>query len=330
MKILIYSVKDFEQDFLKKANIHQFEVHHTEKSLSPATAAMAEGYDAVSIFTHDDARSEVLHLLSKAGVQYIAIRAAGYDNVDLEVAGTLGIKVANVAAYSPYSVAEHAISMILALNRKLIRADRQVHDHDFTVSGLIGFDLNGKTAGIIGTGTIGKVAARILHGFGCRLLGFDVNPDQELVKQYNLRYTSLESLCRESDIITIHLCLTDKTRHLVNKRVLDYMKKTAILVNTARGPITDTAALIECLEEQRIGAVGLDVYEHEKGIFFQDHSSKKIDDPMLLKLLQFPNVLVTPHQAFATVEALQNIAGTTFLNLHCWDTGLQPENELSA
>ena len=328
MKVLIYSLKDFERNFLEKANSYSFQVDYTEKALSSSTAGMASGYDAVSIFTHDDACTKVLQTLHAEGVKYIAIRAAGYDNVNVGKASALGIRVANVPAYSPYSVAEHAISMILALNRKLIRADRQVHTHNFTVSDLIGFDLNGKTAGIIGTGKIGKVMARILHGFGCHLLGFDLNEDQNLVEQYNMRYTNLKSLCKESDIISIHLCLTDQTRHLVNRSVLNCMKKDVILVNTARGPIIDTSALIESLQEKRIGAAGLDVYENEKGIFFQDHSEKKIHDPLLLKLLEFPNVLLTPHQAFATIEALQNIAETTFRNLYCWDTGGRPENEL--
>ena len=328
MKLLLYSVKDFERDFLDKANTFNFHVDYTDKALSSSTAAMASGYDAVSIFTHDDACKKVVQALHSRGVKYIAIRAAGYDNVDIDKANALGIRVANVPAYSPYAVAEHAVSMILALNRKLIRADRNVHDHNFTVSDLIGFDLNGKTAGIIGTGNIGKVAARILHGFGCRLLGFDLNEDQELVEKYQMRYTYLKSLCKESDIITIHLCLTNQTRHLINASVLNCMKKDVILVNTARGSIIDTAALIESLQEKRIGAAGLDVYENEKDIFFRDHSDKKINDPLLLKLMDFPNVLVTPHQAFATIEALRNIAETTFYNLHCWDLGRKPENEL--
>lgn len=328
MKLLIYSVKDFEREFLEKANTFHFEVDYTDKALSASTAQLAHGYDAVSIFTHDDAGKKVLQTLHTDGVKYIAIRAAGYDNVDIDKANALGISVANVPAYSPYAVAEHAMSLILALNRKLILSNRKVHEHNFTVSDLIGFDLNGKTAGIIGTGKIGKVMARILHGFGCRLLGFDLNEDPELAQMYGVKYVNLRSLCSQSDIITIHLCLTDQTKHLVNKAVLNCMKKNVILVNTARGPIIDTAALIESLQENRIGAAGLDVYENEKGVFFQDHSAKKITDPLLLKLLDFPNVLITPHQAFATFEALQNIADTTFRNLHCWATGNRPENEL--
>jgi D-lactate dehydrogenase len=328
MKVLVYSLKDFEHSFLEKANTFHLQVDFTDQALSASTVGMASGYDAVCIFTHDDAGKEVLQLLHKAGVKYIATRAAGYDNINIDEAAALGVRVANVPAYSPYSVAEHATGLIMALNRKLVRADRNVHNHNFAISGLVGSDLHGKTAGIIGTGTIGKVMARILHGFGCRLLGFDQNEDQELTDQYNLRYTSLNTICRDADIITIHLCLTNQTRHLINRPVLNSMKPGVILVNTARGAIIDTAALIESLRENRIGAAGLDVYENEKGIFFRDLSAKKVHDPLLLELLSFPNVLITPHQAFATNEALQNISETTFRNLHCWETGGSPDNEL--
>lgn len=328
MKVLIYSIKDYERKYLEDANKFYFQVDYTDKPLSTATAHLANGYDAVSIFTHDTADAPVLEMLQQGGTRYIAIRAAGYDNTDIKKAGSLGIRVANVPAYSPYSIAEHAMGLVLALNRKLVKADRQVHAHNFTVSDLVGFDLHGKTAGIIGTGTIGSVMAKILHGFGCHLVGYDIRENKRLVEQYNLQYTDLKSLCFASDIITIHLDLNDKTRHLINREVLEYMRPSVILVNTARGAIIDTAALLEALENNRIAAAGLDVYEHEKAVFFKDFTGAKLKDPVLEKLLSLPNVLVTPHQAFATADALQNIAAATFQNLHEWSMGGHAEAEL--
>jgi D-lactate dehydrogenase len=328
MKVLIYSLKDYERSYLESANKFGFKVDFTDKALSAATAVKAKGYEAISIFTQDTADAPVIGKLHRGGTKFIAVRAAGYDNVDIEKADALGIQVANVPAYSPYAVAEHAMAMILALNRKLVTADRNVHQHDFRVSQLIGRDLHGKTAGIIGTGKTGSVMAKILHGFGCHLVGFDIRENRELVENYHLQYTDLKSLCFASDIISIHLCLTEQTRHIINHDIISYMRPSAILVNTSRGAVIDTDALADALQAKIIGAAGLDVYEREKGIFFQDHTGQELKDAVLRKLLDMPNVLITPHQAFATREALENIATSTFQNLHCWATGRSPGSVL--
>jgi D-lactate dehydrogenase len=328
MKLLVYSIKNYERHYLENANKFHVQVDYTNKPLSIETAGKARGYDSVCIFTHDVADEPVLKILQLGGTKYIAVRAAGYDNVDIAAANCLGIHVANVPAYSPYAVAEHAMALILALNRKLMIADRNVHDYDFTISKLIGTDLHGKTAGIIGTGTIGSVMANILHGFGCHLLGFDIRENRELVERYNMQYTDLKGLCFAADVISVHLSLNEQTRHLINRDVIGYMRPNVIFVNTARGAVVDTDALADALESGIVGAAGLDVYEHEKGIFFEDHGSQKLKDPLLRKLLNLPNVMITPHQAFATTEALQNIASTTFNNLHTWACNRLPQSEL--
>jgi D-lactate dehydrogenase len=304
------------------------QVDYIAEALCADTAAKAKGYDAISIFTHDTADAEVLQMLANANTKYVAVRAAGYDNIDIKKAYELGIRVANVPAYSPYAVAEHAVALLLALNRKLIVANRQVHNHDFTIANLVGFDLHGKTAGIIGTGKIGAVMAQILHGFGCHLVGFDLREDTNLTEKFNLQYTDLRSLCYASDIITVHLCLNDSTKHIINSETISYMRPSVIFINTSRGAVVDTPALIKALEQKRIAAAGLDVYENEKGIFFKDLSRKKSKDPLLVKLLSLPNVLITPHQAFATQDALQNIAAATFKSLHQWSIGNRPASEL--
>lgn len=328
MKVLVYSTKDFERPCLDRANTRNCHVDYTTKALSATTARLAKGYDAISIFTQDVCDAKVLAMLSKGGTRFIAIRAAGYDNVDIGKATALGMRVANVPAYSPYAVAEHAMALILALNRKIIAADRNVHAHDFRVSGLVGSDLNGKTAGIIGTGRIGSVMAKILDGFGCHLLGFDLRENEDLVENYQLQYTDLKSLCFAADIITIHLSLTPQTTHLINRDMISYMRPSVILVNTSRGAVIDSDALADALEARIIGAAGLDVYEQERGIFFEDHSGRALKDPVLRKLLSLPNVLITPHQAFATKEALENIAASTFHNLYSWEKGQHAASEL--
>lgn len=326
--VTYYSVKDFERPYLQEAIAGSHEAMFLKEALSGETAALSGGSSTVSIFAGDDASAGVLQLLSDQGVRQIATRAAGYDNIDLVKAAALGIRVANVPAYSPYAIAEHAVALMLALNRKLIRADRQVHTGDFTVGSLVGFDLHGKTAGIIGTGRIGSKTAAILHGFGCRLLGYDLYPDPQLAASCSLQYTDLATLCRESDIITIHTCLSDRTKHLIGEDAISGMKPGVMLINTARGSVVDTAAVIRALQTGQIGSYGADVYEKEKGVFFYDRTLNKPADPVLDGLLQMPNVLLTPHQAFATREALRNIADTTVLNITCWEKGRSSPNEL--
>lgn len=329
MKILIYSIKDFERSHLLEANKDNQQVRVTHYSLNTSTSEMAKGFDVVSVFTGDDVSAAVIQQLSDLGVQYIAVRAAGYDNVDLAKAKELGIRVANVPAYSPHSIAEHALALMLALNRKLVIADRQVHRHDFRVSKLVGFDLYGKTAGIIGTGKIGGSLAKILYGLGCKLIGYDIHPDPALQQECKLEYVSMQELCKRSDIISIHTCLTPETKYIINRNSIEIMKPGVMLINTSRGACVNTADVIDFLENGHIGYFGSDVYEKEKGVFFHDHSTEGLQDELLDKLLTMPNVLITPHQAFATNEALTNIAATTFYNIDCWSKGQRSENELT-
>jgi D-lactate dehydrogenase len=329
MKVLFYSAKKFEIPYFDVANHTHIDLIYTEERLSMKTVNLARGYEYISVFTADDVSADIVKQLHLSGVTHIAVRAAGFDNVDLKIANELGIHVANVPEYSPYSVAEHAITLMLALNRKVVTANEQVHQHNFKLDNLVGFDLYGKTAGIIGTGRIGKIASKILHGFGCKLLGYDIDPDRKLKEEYNLRYCSLHELCVYSDIITIHTPLNHNTKYLIDRKLFAGMKKGVMIINTSRGAVVKTEDLITFLENGIIGAYGMDVYEHEKGIFFYDHSAGRLHDTMLLKLMSMKNVLVTPHQAFATYEALTNIAETTFYNLLEWNAGLRTENELT-
>lgn len=328
MKTIIYSIKDFERSYLLQANKMNHELTFAEEPLMPATADLAKGHEAVVVFTGDDVSTAVIEKLQEAGIKYIAIRAVGYDNVDIKRAHELGIKCANVPEYSPYSIAEHAVALMLALNRKIVLADKQVHHHNFTVGNLVGFDLHQKTVGIVGTGRIGSIAAKILNGFGCNLLGYDIAENIELKEKYNLRYVDLKTLCSSSDIITLNTPLNTATKYLINKEMLDVMKPAVMLINTARGAVINTEHVLEALENGKIGYLGLDVYEKEKGIFFYDHSKQKIKDDVLKKLMSYPNVIITPHQAFATNEALLNIADTTFYNLNKWANNKATENEL--
>jgi D-lactate dehydrogenase len=330
MKIAFYSSRDYEIPYLKAANETGFEISFLTESLSLATVEMAEGFDAVSIFTNDDASLPVIKSLEYFGIQYIAVRAAGFDNVDLTAAAAANIRVANVPEYSPNAIAEHAVGMMLALDRKLIAANQQVSRSDFTITNLIGFNLNKKTAGIVGTGRIGSIVAEILNGFGCRLLGFDLLQNRQLTDKYKLQYVDLSYLCRNSDIITIHLPLSPQTKYLVNEKLIREMKPGVMLINTSRGGLVETTAILNALESGKIAFYGMDVYEKEKGVFFNDLSKAGLKDPLLKKLIHHPNVLVTPHIGFATKEALTNIALTTFHNITCWSLNKESENELTS
>jgi len=329
MRVLFYSMKDFERPYLEEANIKEHDLVMINEPLSLETASLAKDCDAVCIFTSDDASAPVLSKLAQQGVSYLAIRAAGYDNVDLHAAAQLNIKVANVPAYSPYAIAEHAVSLMMALNRKTVKAHKQVQHYDFTLHNLIGFDMHRKTAGIIGTGKTGEAIAAILHGFGCRVLAYDVKKNKDLANRYGVQYTDLATLCQESDIITVHAGLNEESKHMINKDVISWMKKGVMLINVSRGAIVKTADVADAVENGHIGYFGMDVYEHEKGVFFNDLRGRKMEDKLLCRLLRMPNVLITPHQAFATREALHNIAETTFYNLHCWRKKLACKHELA-
>jgi D-lactate dehydrogenase len=329
MKTLFYSIKGFEKAGLEAANSKEIPLSFTDKPLSIHSAGKAAGFDAICIFAGDDASAPVIEELARLGIYFIAIRAAGYDNVDLVKAAELGIAVANVPEYSPHAIAEHAVALILALNRRLIQSNQQVHAQDFRVDELVGFDVHGKTIGIIGTGRTGSVFARIMHGFGCRLLGYDISPNKELVKQYGLSYVDLNALYGNSDIISIHTCLTPQTKYIINKDSISQFKKGMLLINTSRGACVNTADLLDALENGQVNYYGADVYEHEKGIFFYNKHGKDLNDELLKKLLSHPRVLLTPHQAFATREALENIAQTTFYNLGCWNDRVSSKHELT-
>ncbi|RYU76043.1 2-hydroxyacid dehydrogenase [Hymenobacter persicinus] len=329
MKVTIFSLAPFELPFLTQAARGRYELQLVESALTLDTADRARDSAAVVIFVNDDASAPVLERLAQLGVRFVLVRAAGHDQVDLAAAHRLGLRVANVPDYSPFAIAEHALALMLALNRHLRQADAQVRRADFRLDNLVGFDLHGKTVGIIGCGTIGGTLAGLLHGFGCRLLGADVQPNQELSRRYGLEYVPLDELCAQADVISVHAPLTPATRHLLDAARLAKMKRGVMLINTARGAVLDTQAALAALEAGQLGYLGLDVYEFEKGLFFNDHSAHPPQDPLLTQLLAQPNVLVTGHQGFLTREALTNIATTTFATLDAWLSGQCPPTELT-
>ena len=328
MKILVYSIYGFDKPFLEEAAKDKHELNFTEQPLNLDTADLAKGYTAVALFTSDNASSAVLKRLYENGVKFIALRSVGYDHVDLTLAKQLNIKVANVPAYSPFAVAEHTVALMLALNRKLIRAHNRVMEQNFSLDGLVGFDMNGKTVGIIGTGKIGSVVTKIMNGFGCRILLYDKIVDNELKNKYNVVYKDYETLLKESDIITLHVPLTTETKYLINKNCISKMKKGVMLINTSRGALINTKEVIESLKTGQIGYLGIDVYEEESGLFFEDRSEEILQDDMIARLMTFKNVLITSHQAFLTDTALRNIAETTIENLDCFKKNVQCKNIL--
>lgn len=318
MKTLVYSTFGFDKPFLEKADHGNHELVFTEKTLNENTVKLAKGFDAVSIFTSDDASASVLEKLYGGGVMYIALRCVGHDHVDMVMAHSLGIKVANVPSYSPYAVAEHATALLLAVNRKLTIGQKLMKMGDYRLDHLVGFDLHGKTVGIIGTGRIGSAFAKIMHGFGCKLLAYDIVENKELMLQTDISYVTLEDLCKNSDVISVHCPLNSETKYMFNKTTFSLMKKGMTFINTARGSIVNTIDLIEALNKETIIAAGLDVYEHERPIFFHDHIGSQINDELFGKLRSYPNVLITGHQGFLTNEALQGIANATIANLNAW------------
>lgn len=321
MRIAVFNTKPYDQRFLEEANAaHQHDLVFLEPHLSVHTARLAEGCAVICTFVNDPLNAATLEVLSALGVKLVALRCAGFNQVDLRAAERLGITVARVPAYSPYAVAEHAVALILTLNRNIHRAYNRVREGNFALEGLLGFDLHGKTVGVIGTGKIGAVFARILRGFGMTVLAHDVQPNAELEAD-GLRYVGLEELLERSDIVSLHCPLTPQTQHLVNAERLGRMKRGAMLVNTSRGALVDTPAVIEALKSGCLGALALDVYEEEGDLFFENLSDRVIQDDVFMRLLTFPNVLITGHQAFFTREALTGIAQTTLENVTAFETG---------
>ena len=330
MKIMLYSTHKFEKEYLEKAFNGRYDVTYTNSSLSYETAALANGNEVVSIFVSDNASAPILRILAKYGVKYLLLRSAGYNHVDLEEAKKLNIKVARVPEYSPYAVAEHAVGLMMALNRKLINSHNRVMEQNFSLDGLVGFDMHGKTIGIIGTGKIGSVVAKIMNGFGCSLLAHDKMENDEIKNKYGVQYMDCETLCKESDIITLHIPLSPETKYLINKECILKMKRGVMLINTSRGALVCTKDVIDAMKMGQIGYFGMDVYEEEEHLFFEDHSEDILQDETIARLMSFKNVLITGHQAFLTKEALQNIAMTTRLNLDCFEKGIRTNNELIA
>ncbi|WP_145056610.1 2-hydroxyacid dehydrogenase [Adhaeretor mobilis] len=326
-RIAIFSTKLYDREYFDAANeSHSFKLKYFEASLSLETAQLADGFETVCVFVNDDLNSGVIERLSEQGVQTIALRCAGFNNVDLEAAKQHGLRVVRVPAYSPHAVAEHAVALLLSLNRHLHRAYNRVRDGNFSLNGLVGFDMAGKTVGIVGTGKIGATFARIMAGFGCELLGFDKYENDDC-KMLGLRYVELSELLVRSEIISLHCPLTEETYHLIDEQAIEVMKQGAVILNTGRGAVLDTKAVIAGLKQGKIGALGIDVYEEEAGLFFEDRSEKVLADDVLARLLTFPNVLITGHQGFLTHEALTAIAETTLANVAAIQTG-ECENEV--
>ncbi len=331
MQVAVFSTKPYDRRFLDAANAAGGAKHrlvYLEARLSPETAVLARGAGAICAFVNDQVEAAVLDQLAQAGVKLVALRAAGFNNVDLVAARRLGITIARVPAYSPEAVAEHTVAMILALNRNIHRAYNRVREGNFALDGLLGFDLKGRTVGVVGTGRIGVAVARIMLGFGCRVLAHDPYPDAA-VKALGVTYVAVPELLAAADIVTLHCPLTPETHHLIDAAAVRRMKPGAMLINTSRGAIVDTPAVIKGLKAGRIGQLGLDVYEEEADLFFEDLSGRVLQDDVFARLLTFPNVLVTAHQAFFTAEALTAIAETTIANVTAFEATGHAVHEVS-
>ncbi|KAI8844019.1 D-isomer specific 2-hydroxyacid dehydrogenase [Chytriomyces cf. hyalinus JEL632] len=292
-----------------------FEVQYFESKLDTKTVRLAAGCQVVCIFVNDTANAEVLTHLAAQGVKLLTLRCAGFDMVDLKAASALGIAVTRVPAYSPYAVAEFAVTLALSLNRKIVPASARVRQGNFSLAGLVGFDLYGKTVGVIGTGKIGQCFIKIMLGFGCKVLCYDAYPSKDVASWENCSYVTLDELLNQSKLISLHAPLLPETKHMINAESLAKMQKGAVLINTSRGGLVDTQALIQALKSGHISGAGLDVYENEKSLFFEDHSLTIMEDDSYVRLMSFPNVIVTGHQAFLTEEALDKIGSTTMENV---------------
>lgn len=315
MKILVFSTKAYDRNFLEAASGKSgHDLHFVEERLNERTAAHAKGYDGICVFVNDQVDRKVLLRLLDEGVRLVALRCAGFNNVDVKAAKEMGILVVRVPAYSPNAVAEHTLTLILSLNRRICRANHRVREGNFSLEGLLGFDLNGMTAGVIGTGKIGALVVRILTGFGCKVLAADPYPNPQ-AESWGAEYVTLDALFAKSDIISLHCPLSPETHHLIDAKSLEKMKPGVMIINTGRGALLDTKAVIRSLKSGKVGYLGLDVYEEEGDLFFEDLSDQVIQDDAFTRLLTFPNVLITGHQAFFTRNALENIADTTIRNI---------------
>jgi D-lactate dehydrogenase len=329
MRVAIFSSRPYEVPFLEEANSGaEHDLHFFETRLTVETAALANGFTGVSVFVNDQLTRDVLRALAAGGTRLLALRSAGFNHVDLVAAAEHSITVARVPAYSPYAVAEHAAALILSLNRKLHRAHARVREMNFALDGLLGFDLHGKTVGVIGTGRIGTVFCRIMLGFGCTVLATDPYPSDEC-REMGVEYVDSETLFARSDIVALHCPLTPETHHMLDEEAFALMKTGVMVINTSRGALIDTRAAIGALKSGRIGQLGLDVYEEEAHLFFEDLSDQVIQDDVFARLLTFPNVLITGHQGFFTREALVRIAETTIGNVTAFERGAGELHEVN-
>jgi len=329
-RIAFFDTKSYDEESFNKINEkYNFEIKYFKGHLNRNNVILTKEADAVCIFVNDIADAEIIDTLAENGVKLIALRCAGFNNVDISAAQGK-IAVVRVPAYSPYAVAEHAVALMMALNRKTHRAYLRTRDGNFALNGLMGFDMHGKTAGIIGTGKIAKILIHILKGFGMNILAYDLYPDYNFARENDVVYTTMDELYHNSDIISLHCPLTDQTKYLINDYSISKMKDGVMIINTGRGQLIHTNALIEGLKNKKIGAAGLDVYEEESEYFYEDKSDKIIDDDVLARLLSFNNVIVTSHQAFFTQEALANIASTTLQNMQDFIDGKPLENEVKS
>lgn len=336
MKTAFFSTKPYDRrSFTDTNEAYGHDLTFFEPRLTPDTVVLAAGFPAVCVFINDELGEQTLRALAKpspgaienTGTRLIALRCAGYNNVDLDVAKELGIQVVRVPAYSPYAVAEHAVGLIMALNRKLYRAYNRVRDDNFALDGLLGFDLHGKTVGVVGTGKIGECFAKIMHGFGCKLVAYDVR-ENPVCLALGANYVELPNLLSQSDIVSLHCPLLPSTEHMINADSLQHLKPGAMLINTSRGGLIDTRAVIEAIKSGRVGYFGIDVYEREGALFFEDLSDTVIQDDTFQLLQSFPNVVITAHQAFFTKEAMLNIAETTLSNISAIEAGDPCPNEV--
>lgn len=329
MKIAVFNTRTYDRQFFDTANAKSnHELVYLEPRLNDRTALLAEEFPAVCIFVNDVADAQTLEVLASGGTEFLLLRCAGFNQVDLKAAAELGIKVARVPAYSPYSVAEHTVGLVLMLNRKLYRAYNRVRDDNFALDGLMGFDLHGRTVGVIGTGKIGMIFAQIMHGFGCQLLGYDAYPNPNFEAIGAAQYVELPELLGNSDIISLHCPLLPETYHIINAGSIDQMKPGVMLINTSRGALIETQAVIQGIKSGRVGYLGIDVYEQEDNLFFDDLSDTIIQDDDFQLLQSFPNVVITAHQAFFTYDALTSIAETTLSNASQFEHRQPCPNEL--
>ncbi len=323
-RIAFFDTKPYDKIYFEKMkNEYGLEFKYFENKLNYENAFMAKGYDGAVAFVNDDIDADTINCLYKCNIEVIAMRCSGYNNIDFKTAFGK-IHILRVPVYSPYAVAEHAIALLLCINRKIHKAYNRTRDNNFSINGLTGFDLYGKTVGVVGTGKIGQVFIDICKGFGMKILAYDPYP----IDDKDITYTDIDTLCRESDVISLHCPLTKETHHIINDRTIKMMKEDAIIINTSRGSLIDSEALTNALVEERIGGAGLDVYEEESELFFEDFSDKILKDNVLARLVSLPNVIVTSHQAFLTKEALENIAKVTCKNLYDYFAGNNLENEI--